>query len=224
VLGAAVLRARADVKGELVWSTVAQMGFMLVQVLVGLAPAAAAHLIAHGAYKSSCFLGSGSAVEHRPVRPPRARPAHHVAAVALSALVVLGAVLLTGFDVAKHGGAQVLVPVFAGFTVLSVLAGPAGLRRGATRGVVQLVAVVAAGTAAYLWGIGRFESWLQLPDHTPDASLAMALGFTAAVVVAATVVALTERRPLRPAALALRARSVAASRRPALDTVITGGS
>ena len=60
----AVMRLRSEVKSALVWSTVAQMGFMLTQALVGLGAAAAAHLIAHGAYKSHLFLASGSTIEH----------------------------------------------------------------------------------------------------------------------------------------------------------------
>jgi NAD(P)H-quinone oxidoreductase subunit 5 len=221
--GAAVMRARADVKGELVWSTVAQMGFMLVQVLLGLGPAAAAHLIAHGAYKSSLFLGSGSGIEHRPVPASPVRAVHFVIAVLLAAGIVGGAMALTGFAVDKHGGAQVLVPVFAGLTVLTVLAGPAGVRRGATPRVAGLVAGVAAGTVAYLWGIARFEDWLQLPDHTPDGSLVLALVFVGAVLAAAAAVALVERGTVPALARSLQARSVAVSRRPVLDTVIAGG-
>jgi hypothetical protein len=168
---------------------------------------------------------------------------HLAIAVLLAAGIVGGAVALTGFDVDKHGGAQVLVPVFAGLTVLTVLAGPAGVRRGATPRVAGLVAGVAVGTVVYLWGIARFEGWLQLPDHTPDGSLVLALVFLGAVLAAAAGIALLERRTApagaghatpgehttggfenRPAlARSLQARSVAASRRPVLDTVIAGG-
>ncbi|MEQ8968076.1 MAG: proton-conducting transporter membrane subunit [Azospirillaceae bacterium] len=63
--GAVVATAQADVKRGLAASTVAQMGFMVLQCGLGLPAAAMAHLVLHGAYKASLFLGAGSAVAAR---------------------------------------------------------------------------------------------------------------------------------------------------------------
>ncbi len=73
VLGVAVLETRADVKSGLVWSTVAQMGFMTLQAATGLAGPAIAHLLGHGMYKAHLFLASGSALEARAAPHERAR-------------------------------------------------------------------------------------------------------------------------------------------------------
>ena len=59
---------QTDVKRQLGCSTVAQMGFMVLQCGLGFFAAAIAHLILHGFYKAYLFLASGSVVEAK--RPP----------------------------------------------------------------------------------------------------------------------------------------------------------
>jgi NAD(P)H-quinone oxidoreductase subunit 5 len=54
---------QTDVKRQLGCSTVAQMGFMVLQCGLGFFAAAIAHLILHGFYKAYLFLASGSVVE-----------------------------------------------------------------------------------------------------------------------------------------------------------------
>ncbi|MGF1607686.1 MAG: proton-conducting transporter membrane subunit [Rhodothalassiaceae bacterium] len=53
---------QSDVKRALATSTVAQMGFMLLQCGLGFFASAMAHLILHGLYKANLFLGAGSAL------------------------------------------------------------------------------------------------------------------------------------------------------------------
>jgi NAD(P)H-quinone oxidoreductase subunit 5 len=55
---------QTDVKRQLGSSTVAQMGFMVLQGGLGFVPAAIAHLLLHGFYKAYLFLAAGSVVEH----------------------------------------------------------------------------------------------------------------------------------------------------------------
>jgi NAD(P)H-quinone oxidoreductase subunit 5 len=71
IFGAVVMLTQSAVKTALAWSTVAQMGFMLLQCGLGLWPLALLHIVAHSMYKAHAFLGSGSAVRavaqvHRP--------------------------------------------------------------------------------------------------------------------------------------------------------------
>ncbi|KTD46299.1 proton-conducting transporter membrane subunit [Legionella quateirensis] len=54
-----------DVKKMLACSTMAQMGFMMMQCGVGLFAAAIAHLCWHGLFKAYLFLSSGSAVKQK---------------------------------------------------------------------------------------------------------------------------------------------------------------
>ena len=68
VLGTAAMRVRPDVKGKLASSTSAQMGYMTVQVGLGLPAFAMLHLIGHGFYKGWLFLRAGGA-PRRPRTP-----------------------------------------------------------------------------------------------------------------------------------------------------------
>jgi len=63
LLGQAWMLVQTDVKRQLGCSTVAQMGFMVLQCGLGFIPAAIAHLLLHGFYKAYLFLSAGSAVE-----------------------------------------------------------------------------------------------------------------------------------------------------------------
>ena len=56
---------QTDIKRMLACSTMAQMGFMLVQCGLGLFSAAIAHIILHGIFKSYLFLSSGSAAQEK---------------------------------------------------------------------------------------------------------------------------------------------------------------
>ena len=66
VLGTAAMRVRPDVKGKLASSTSAQMGYMTVQVGLGLPAFAMLHLIGHGFYKAWLFLRAGGAPRRVP--------------------------------------------------------------------------------------------------------------------------------------------------------------
>ncbi len=120
VLGMAVGRTRPDVKSGLAWTTVAQMGFMVLQCSLGLVGPAVVHLMAHGAFKSSLFLGAGSGLDdggrHR--HPRSARPTAAVLACAgatASGIVALGLALVRPHFL-DHPAA-VLPVAFAGVTV-----------------------------------------------------------------------------------------------------------
>ncbi|HBX36713.1 MAG TPA: NADH-quinone oxidoreductase subunit L [Pseudohongiella sp.] len=62
VLAALVMMTRISIKVRLAWSTVAQMGLMLVECALGLYHLALLHLVAHSFYKAHAFLASGTAV------------------------------------------------------------------------------------------------------------------------------------------------------------------
>lgn len=62
VVGSALMVHKADVKGSLVYSTMAQMGFMIAECAVGAYLAAIIHLVGHAFYKAAMFFGSGSQI------------------------------------------------------------------------------------------------------------------------------------------------------------------
>ncbi|MEM7693161.1 MAG: proton-conducting transporter membrane subunit [Pseudomonadota bacterium] len=63
LFGGVVMLTQSVVKTALAWSTVAQMGFMLLQCGLGLWSLALLHIVAHSLYKAHAFLASGGAVE-----------------------------------------------------------------------------------------------------------------------------------------------------------------
>lgn len=78
IMAAVVMLPQTSVKGTLAWSTIAQMGFMILQCGLGAFSAAMLHIIAHSLYKAHAFLSSGSVmteaagmVSHSQQRPPR---------------------------------------------------------------------------------------------------------------------------------------------------------
>lgn len=96
LFGGVVMLTQSLVKTALAWSTVAQMGFMLLQCGLGLWPLALLHIVAHSLYKAHAFLASGGAVEAVfQIRKPGPITAPNLGAVARSfglAMVLYAAV------------------------------------------------------------------------------------------------------------------------------------
>jgi NAD(P)H-quinone oxidoreductase subunit 5 len=63
LFGGLVMLTQPAVKTSLAWSTVGQMGFMVLECGLGLFPLALLHIVAHSLYKAHSFLASGAAVE-----------------------------------------------------------------------------------------------------------------------------------------------------------------
>lgn len=105
LFGAAVMLTQPAVKTALAWSTVAQMGFLILQCGLGLWALAMLHIVAHALYKAHAFLSSGGAVRavtatRRPgpvaVPGPLAVARAFALALALYALVAFGFSLAVG--------------------------------------------------------------------------------------------------------------------------------
>jgi len=90
LLAQAWMLVQVDVKRQLGCSTVAQMGFMVLQCGLGFFAAAIAHLILHGFYKAYLFLSSGSVVV---MKSPHAETSD---ASGLPSLVVTGITAVAG--------------------------------------------------------------------------------------------------------------------------------
>jgi len=102
LFGSLVMLTQSAVKTSLAWSTVAQMGFMILQCGLALFPIALLHIVAHSLYKAHAFLASGSAIETvasikrpGPVAIPNAKAVGRAFLLALAIYAVIG--LLFGF-------------------------------------------------------------------------------------------------------------------------------
>ena len=107
IFGGMVMLTQPAVKTSLAWSTVAQMGFMVLQCGLALFPLALLHIVAHSLYKAHAFLASGGAVDAvaavrrpGPIAVPSGAKVGQafLAAIAIYALMTLGFGVATGFD------------------------------------------------------------------------------------------------------------------------------
>ncbi|GAB4208149.1 MAG: proton-conducting transporter membrane subunit [Roseiflexaceae bacterium] len=190
--------AQTDVKRTLAWSTVSQMGFMMVQIGLAAFPAAVLHIIGHGCYKAWSFLRTGDL----PAKSAPAQPAAPARTLALmlggSALAVPALALaswLTGFDPAHSPGELALSAVVAlsiGQLWAALLAGSAHPARIATAlGLTLAVSLAAFGLYR---GAGLFLAPALGDLPVADSPLAWA----AAVIAAATVAGLALIHALLP--------------------------
>ncbi|WP_156686322.1 proton-conducting transporter transmembrane domain-containing protein [Mycobacterium sp. Marseille-P9652] len=202
VYGAVVMLTKTDIKGSLVYSTVAQMGFMIMTCGLGLSAAAVFHLVGHGFYKATLFLSSGSAIAKR--RQKEARPAAKAptparwAAIAAAATLLPAAALYTAARIVKvpageHGSAEALL-VFAWATAAAALtawlARSPGVRAALAGASALLVAAV-----AYVAFVGAVTGLLgpDLPPVTvPSASSA---GIVALAVILGALAMLRQAPP-----------------------------
>lgn len=63
LFGSVVMLTQTSVKVTLAYSTIAQMGFMMLQCGLGAFAAALLHIVAHSLYKAHAFLSSGSVID-----------------------------------------------------------------------------------------------------------------------------------------------------------------
>lgn len=153
LFGSVVALTQASVKRGLAFSTVAQMGFMMLECGLGAFHLALLHLVAHSLYKAYAFLSSGSVVS---AGPPRAIQATGVAALVAGLLPVLLA-WLTNFR-------QFDEPVLSGIFFLAL----AQLLWGLKGGWQALTGLLAAAcfTALY-FGLETAASAVVKPVYLP---------------------------------------------------------
>lgn len=94
LLAGLVMLTRISIKVRLAWSTVAQMGFMVMECGLGLYTLALLHLIGHSLYKAHAFLSASTAVEAARLRMMRSAVAPSIASLVLAP--VLSAGLIAG--------------------------------------------------------------------------------------------------------------------------------
>ncbi|MFK7916688.1 MAG: putative inorganic carbon transporter subunit DabA [Ilumatobacter sp.] len=188
---------RVDVKGKLAWSTVAQMGFMVVQCAVGAFSSAVFHIAGHGMYKASLFLGAGDAVSAS-LRSSRrtaplavgSRTVRSAATLLIATATVAIAMLIIPPDVNDSG--VVLIAVFAWLTVAHGVWG--WLERGSSKWplpIVEAVVGASVGVLGYLGGLRAVEYFLKPSfDSLTDASSVSVITLSVTIGVVAALAAL----------------------------------
>ena len=109
LFGSLVMLAQTSIKVSLAYSTVAQMGFMMLECGLGAFSAALLHIVAHALYKAHAFLSSGSVIDitrasWSPSPGGRPHPARLILAVVAVLLVSVGVGTLFGASVSAKPG------------------------------------------------------------------------------------------------------------------------
>jgi NAD(P)H-quinone oxidoreductase subunit 5 len=166
--GAIVMLAQPNVKRALAYSTVAQMGFMLLQCGLGAFGLALLHLVAHSLYKAHAFLHAGSTIGAVPRAAVPLRTGALIAGVlGAGALVLGGAAWLHAVAPAAAAGSAAVFATVLAFALAYGLARTwsAG---GGTATAVGGVAVIFAIAAASCLLHGAVAVWCDfLPVTTP---------------------------------------------------------
>ncbi len=189
VLAVQVTARRGDIKGALAYSTVAQMGFMLLMISIGLPAVALTHLLGHALYKAHRFLASGDTTDV----VARQRVIRSTTLVAPA--TAWGVAVLVG--VLTSGGAILLArewslsATWSTFALLVVVASAVGVIRLASKSSPEswrtstgaLVVVVTGYLAASAW----FDHVLATRLLTPHANALWAVVVVGVVLLAASL-------------------------------------
>ncbi len=179
LFGGLVMLTQSAVKTSLAWSTVAQMGFMILQCGLALFPLALLHIVAHSLYKAHAFLASGSAVDgvaaiRRP-GPVAIPDGIAVGRAFLIALVIYAAVGFA-FGLAGKSPQAIALGAILIFGVAYLLA--QGLADAAPRVLTQRTAAYSVAAATGYFALQTGAEWMMagtLPVTPPPGPLEWAL-------------------------------------------------
>lgn len=115
LIGTGIMLVQVDYKRQLVGSTIAQMGFMLIQCALGAYLAAIVHAVLHGLFKSTLFLQAGSAAQHN---EPISRTSQTPSFIWTITSVILGLLAGIGYVLASPGvNYQLISAITLGWSV-----------------------------------------------------------------------------------------------------------
>lgn len=210
LFGGLVMLTQPAVKTSLAWSTVAQMGFMILECGLALFPLALLHIVAHSLYKAHSFLASGGAVDliaanrrPGPVAIPKAGAVGRAFLLALAIYTVVG----FGFGFQHKSPQAIALGAILIFGVAYMLA--QGLADAAPRALTRRTIIYAVATSLSYFALQFFAVWLTsgaLPPAPAPGPLQWAL-IVLAVISFGLVAVVQAMFPLwayHPAAAGLR--------------------
>ncbi|WP_416828898.1 NADH dehydrogenase subunit 5 [Ectobacillus polymachus] len=109
LIGTGIMLVHVDYKRQLVGSTIAQMGFMLIQCALGANLSAIIHAVLHGLFKSTLFLQAGSAAKRSELMPRTSQPTSVLWTITGG---VLGFLVGMGFWLTSPGETYQLISAF----------------------------------------------------------------------------------------------------------------
>jgi len=181
LFGSVVMLPQTSIKVSLAYSTIAQMGFMMLECGLGAFSAAMLHILAHSPYKAHAFLSSGSVIDiARTSWTPSPGGKPHPARMAISVIAVLAVTLvvstLFGATITEKPGEFTLGAVLVLALILLLSNGIDERPNGYVVGrAIVLAAAVAIGYFALQYGIGELLWGSVVPTQTVHGPLDIAL-------------------------------------------------
>jgi len=169
------MTTQTAVKSMLAWSTTAQLGFMSLELGLGLFPLALLHLVGHSLYKAHAFLSSGSVTDQLRQVPPGGKKIPSMASWLLAVLLGLA---ISGGGAWVFGENPVQDPRWLALVVIMAVAVAQILVKGfqfdafADRLVALFVAVSMGFTylilhTLFVWGFTADLTQAAVPVSTP---------------------------------------------------------
>ncbi len=165
LFGALIMLTQPAVKTSLAWSTVAQMGFMILQCGLALFPLALLHIVAHSLYKAHAFLASGGAVAQiaalrrpGPVAVPDGSAVSRAFLIALVIYAAIGAAFGLAFGFGHKSPQALALGAILIFGVAYLLA--QGLADAAPRPLTRRTALYGGAAAIGYFTLQSAAEWL----------------------------------------------------------------
>jgi NAD(P)H-quinone oxidoreductase subunit 5 len=204
IYGGLVMLTQSQIKQRLAYSTIGQMGFMMLQCGLGAFTAALFHLVMHGFYKAYGFLSASSDVfvksRSKNLATMSQSPLELVSSQGVFFLVAIAllhfAMLLLGLDWEEKEGGIVLM-VFYAITIAQVLRTgwhSASQFTNKIKGVTIAAAVSYSVLLGYLYALHRVEVVMSkiLPEssyyESADAITLPVMVFAALILAAAVLI------------------------------------
>ena len=207
ILGASMMLVQTDIKKTLGFSTIGQMGYMMMECGLGAFSLAVFHLVAHGLFKATIFLHCGNVINQARAEPffpdtkhsPPPQPASWLAWLLglVTTLVIPLVILLVAHNLLHvpllESQGNVVFLFFIWLTASQSLSTLARVQVISSLSVmVGLLLALVVAAFAYLWAVESFTHFLY-PNHQEvlgyfaAAALPKSL-FNAIVIVASVLV------------------------------------
>jgi len=170
-----IMLPQTSVKRSLAYSTIAQMGFMMLQCGLGAFSLAILHLVAHSLYKAYAFLSSGSIVSlSKSSWTPSARPSSHPFVLISTLLAAVGLTFAIGSLFGRHAADNAGILLLGSIFVMAMASFLWNLWSSSHRSslVIWGLLITAATATAYFTLHTAFDILLAdvVPPYHPDRS------------------------------------------------------
>lgn len=157
LFGSVVMLTQTSIKVSLAYSTIAQMGFMMLECGLGAFSAALLHILAHSLYKAHAFLSSGSVIDiargsWTPSALGKPHPLRMIIAIAVVLLVTFAISRVFGATLNEKPGVFALGAVFV-MSVIHMVASSIDERPNSY--VIGRALLLSGGTACVYFGLQR---------------------------------------------------------------------